>query len=545
MTREPLRDLVDLPCLWAAASVFAAEALVLAATQASFAGGNMRFLYLAFGSNGKDTTTSLLIVCVLVGALLKQPETFSGFSKPFALGSARLRCAVLLAAQIVFFSALLAFPDGLRSAIQKGLSEGPTIGSGALRLLWQAVADGTLLLSVLAVFAAGRGRAAMASAGALVLTLGLAASGFIAVAQSLLMPYVRSTTLAVVHRALPHLFDRIIYDSGQRLIGSESYAVFVGADCSGTESLKLMFTCCCLFWIVFRHRLKFPRAFLILPLGVVIMWLANVLRIVALIWVGSRVSPDLATDLFHVSAGWILFDSIAVALLMACASSPLLGGDFPDAFLIDRPAARFLFPLLVAVFLNFLTPRWSPVDAFFPLRVLLIGAALWACFRGRFPSLLQRPSWTAVGIGVVVFLVWIASTGTGSVMRNTQLAEALAAMPTPWRVAWLVFRAAASIVTTPLVEELAFRGYFARWLIHSDFESVPVSRYTPFTLLASSLAFGFLHRHWAVATFSGMLFAVSAMRRGKLSDAITSHMVANALLVAFALTTGRWTAWMP
>jgi membrane protease YdiL (CAAX protease family) len=58
----------------------------------------------------------------------------------------------------------------------------------------------------------------------------------------------------------------------------------------------------------------------------------------------------------------------------------------------------------------------------------------------------------------------------------------------------------------------------------------------------SSLAFGAIHQHWVLGTIAGAVFAFARLRRGRLSDAVLAHAVANAVVAAAALS-GRWGLW--
>ena len=57
-----------------------------------------------------------------------------------------------------------------------------------------------------------------------------------------------------------------------------------------------------LFLVLFRQDLRFPQAFCLLPVGVLAIWLCNVVRITALILVGAYGSPEIAVGGFHSQA---------------------------------------------------------------------------------------------------------------------------------------------------------------------------------------------------------------------------------------------------
>jgi exosortase/archaeosortase family protein len=49
----------------------------------------------------------------------------------------------------------------------------------------------------------------------------------------------------------------------------------------------------------------FPKAFVVLPIGIGAIWLLNTARVAALVSLGAHVSPEVAIGGFHSQAGWI------------------------------------------------------------------------------------------------------------------------------------------------------------------------------------------------------------------------------------------------
>ena len=98
------------------------------------------------------------------------------------------------------------------------------------------------------------------------------------------------------------------------------------------------------------------------------------------------------------------------------------------------------------------------------------------------------------------------------------------------------------MLVIPLVEELAFRGFLLPWLVSPDFEKVDPRAWTWPAVILSSLAFGAIHEHWVLGTLAGVAFAAARLYRGRLSDAVLAHALANAVVAAGALS-GRWGLW--
>ena len=103
--------------------------------------------------------------------------------------------------------------------------------------------------------------------------------------------------------------------------------------------------------------------------------------------------------------------------------------------------------------------------------------------------------------------------------------------------AWVFVRLFGFVLVTPLVEELAFRGYLMRRLISSDFQSVRPSRFTWLSFIVSSIVFGLLHSQWIAGTLAGMVYAGVVYRTGRVRDAVIAHAVTNALVLAAAFAT--------
>ena len=107
----------------------------------------------------------------------------------------------------------------------------------------------------------------------------------------------------------------------------------------------------------------------------------------------------------------------------------------------------------------------------------------------------------------------------------------------------MVFRVLGSVVTVPLAEELAFRGYL---LARLGGETPTISSHLAFNLfafLASSLLFGLMHGDWLAGTLAGMAYAWVRYRSGRLGDAVVAHMTTNLMLSGYVLLTQQWSYW--
>jgi CAAX prenyl protease-like protein len=175
-------------------------------------------------------------------------------------------------------------------------------------------------------------------------------------------------------------------------------------------------------------------------------------------------------------------------------------------------------PLLIMLATMVVTSAFSSgVDYLYPVRVVATSVALWS-FRQVYRRFAWTWSWHAIVFGMAVFGVWMCLEPAAH-RSPTILADGLAQLPGALRVSWVGFRVIGSVLTVPIAEELAFRGYVLPKLVASNFESVRPGQFTWWACLGSSILFGLLHGRWLAGTLAGIgcrRYAVSPL--GLLSD---------------------------
>jgi exosortase E/protease (VPEID-CTERM system) len=353
-------------------------------------------------------------------------------------------------------------------------------------------------------------------------------------------------TLWVAYGLLHLISPSPICRPAEFLVGTPSYTIFIADSCSGYEGIGLIWGFFGVYLWLFRHRLRFPQAFLLLPMATVLMWLANAVRIAALVAVGTWVSPEVAMGGFHSQAGWLAFLAVGFGLVAVTRHRRYFTAADPAAAIKEgsRPTAAYVAPLLALVATAMLTGAVSgKVDKYYALRVVAVVATLWV-YRREYVNLDWAWTWPAVGVGAGVFVVWMALEPAGADSPEAAaFGGFLAGMPPALRGGWLLFRVVGSVVTVPLAEELAFRGYLIRRLQAAEFQTVPPGRFTWASFLLSSALFGTLHGRWLAGTLAGMAYALVLYRRGRLGEAVLAHATTNALIAAYVLATGSWALW--
>ena len=390
---------------------------------------------------------------------------------------------------------------------------------------------------------ARRGAAGLAVGGA----VGAGAVGVGLLAAGLWHPLGNATFWSV--QGLLGLICRdLVCRPSEFVLGTPDFHVEISWQCSGYEGMGLIAVLMAAYLWGYRRDLRFPQVLVLIPLGVVLMWSANVARIAILVAIGSWISPAVALGGFHSMAGWLTLIAVGLGLITCTQRMRYFAAD-RSAAVEDggwsNPAAAYLLPALSITAMAMIARAFSSgeFDPFYPARVLVAAAVLWS-FRRNQIGWDWVGSWGAVGLGVVAFAVWMVLEPSAHGPAAVEpIGTALAALPRASAAVWLFFRVAGSVLTVPLAEELAFRGYLTRRLIAADFEAVPLGRFSWASFVVSSLIFGALHGRWVAGTLAGMIFALALYRRGRLADAVVAHATTNALIAAWVLGTGSWSLW--
>jgi CAAX prenyl protease-like protein len=144
--------------------------------------------------------------------------------------------------------------------------------------------------------------------------------------------------------------------------------------------------------------------------------------------------------------------------------------------------------------------------------------------------------------GAAVFTVW--ATAVHRLTAPEVMPAALAHMSATGRGSWLALRLLGAVITVPIAEELAFRGYLMRRITAADFESVRFRNTQLVALLLSSLLFaleaGVL---WLPALIAALVYAGLLIRTERMGEAVLAHATTNAMLALYVLHWHQWQLW--
>jgi exosortase E/protease (VPEID-CTERM system) len=354
-------------------------------------------------------------------------------------------------------------------------------------------------------------------------------------------------TLEACYRVLRLLPLDVAYDPVKSSLATPRFAVEVSPQCSGYEGMVLILAFGAVWLAVFRREFRFPQALLMMPLGVALSWVLNVCRIVILLLIGHMGAPQVAAGGFHSEAGWISFIGLAVLLAVVFQRSSWTAVRSREhrkaESALTTETAAYLMPFLAILVAGMGAHAVSSgFEWLYPLRIGAAAAALWL-YRAKLRKLDWRAGAGGAAIGIGVFLLWIAWDSLAGGSPAPMPASLLHASPLP-RYGWIALRILGGVVTVPIAEELAFRGYLLRRFASPDFAAIPFRHAPAIAVLVSSLIFGLLHgRFWLPGVLAGVLYAAAARRQERIGEAVAAHAITNGLLALWVLGTGDWQLW--
>lgn len=189
--------------------------------------------------------------------------------------------------------------------------------------------------------------------------------------------------------------------------------------------------------------------------------------------------------------------------------------------------------------------------------VATLAALLWLRPWQWYPRLQLRAVPLALGVGVLVTVVWVGPETAWFAGRFPGIADAyrrvavLGAAEVPPEFpfaagaagrAGALIRLAGSALVIAVAEEFFWRGFLYRRLIARDFLAVNPRTLHLGLFLAVAVTFGFEHNRWLVGIVAGIAYGWLYVRTG-LWTAAVAHVTTNALLGCYVLSTGAYQFW--
>ncbi len=217
-----------------------------------------------------------------------------------------------------------------------------------------------------------------------------------------------------------------------------------------------------------------------------------------------------------------------------------------------NPTARYVGPFVAFLALLVLL-RTLPVPDLTG-QILFVAAMALVIYFAAWPVVdfkVQRLGST-LGLGVLVFLIWIGPDLLSSSYRHSWLFDnSIVGHPTSGfseagreQPGVLLFRTLRAVLIVPIVEELFWRGWLMRWLISPRFQEVPLGTWSAQSFWIVAVLFASEHgSYWDVGLLAGVIYNWWMLRTRSLGDLILAHAVTNGCLCAYVIAFGKWEYW--
>jgi CAAX prenyl protease-like protein len=202
--------------------------------------------------------------------------------------------------------------------------------------------------------------------------------------------------------------------------------------------------------------------------------------------------------------------------------------------ILVSPVLVRVLPFALFAFLTLLQGRFGDGSQYwiYALKTVLGAWMLWIVWP-QVKEMRWAVSWEAGAIGIFVFLAWVgldghyplisARKGTFNPVRAYGPGSAFALF-------FICVRTVGCSLVVPPIEEVFYRSFVYRYLIKSDFLSIPLRRFDLRAFLIAGVAFGIAHFEWLPGILCACAYQWLVLRKNRLGDAITAHAITNFLL---------------
>src|ERR1041385_2095483 len=224
--------------------------------------------------------------------------------------------------------------------------------------------------------------------------------------------------------------------------------------------------------------------------------------------------------------------------------------NFFRGLLRGSPVYARVLPYLIILLLTFVQDSFQGAPRYWLYLVkMCVGAwCIWE-MRPAASEVRWALSWEAVAAGMFVCALWI---GLDSYYPKTELLSKAGPPWNPFRqfgddspagYFFVAVRIVGSALIIPPIEEAFFRSFLYRYLVRTDFSSVPLSKIHWPALMITSAVFGFSHYQWLAGILCGLVYQWLVIRKNRLGDAMTAHAITNFLLGGWVVWKGEWKFW--
>lgn len=186
------------------------------------------------------------------------------------------------------------------------------------------------------------------------------------------------------------------------------------------------------------------------------------------------------------------------------------------------------------------------------LYLIQVGLALLALMvlTSRYVELVDAPDsrrhvLLSIAVGIGVFVIWIAPIPAwmhqGGIGGGPGAFDPRDAGVLRWDL--VAARALGAVLIVPVMEELFWRSFLARWIDRRSFLQLDPKHLSLLAVLASSAVFALAHDLWATGFVAGIAYAALYRQLGKLWYAVIAHATTNLALALWVVREQAWSYW--
>jgi CAAX prenyl protease-like protein len=183
---------------------------------------------------------------------------------------------------------------------------------------------------------------------------------------------------------------------------------------------------------------------------------------------------------------------------------------------------------------------------YFAKIVVVLGALIWA-----------KPTWRDVKVdakliplgvisGLVLFAVWV---GIEKVLHYPHLGDRSAYNPyekipdAGLRMAFIAVRFFGLALLVPFMEELFWRSFGLRYASQTNFQDLPIGKFTQTGAAVCCAVFALAHPEWIPALIFAASMTALVWKTKSIFVCVVAHAVTNLALGIYVLTQGAWALW--
>jgi uncharacterized protein len=176
----------------------------------------------------------------------------------------------------------------------------------------------------------------------------------------------------------------------------------------------------------------------------------------------------------------------------------------------------------------------------------VIAAILLWLLRPQIPEMKWKFSWEGLLVGVAVFAVWVGldghypfifhRPGSFNPFRTYGQSSALG-------LVFIGVRMLGISLVVPMLEEVFYRSFAYRYVIHPQFWKIPLGTFNLGAFLILGAAFGFSHFEWIPGILCAFAYQALVCWKNRLGDAISAHAITNLLLGCWVVIDKNYVYW--